>query len=105
MECAGTNPYESSAGQIGICAHGEWTLVQGIRTWGTVRQRTLPTGQALWVIETDEAVYDVNGGLPETYRTDDLEILFEGWFRIDLKSALESAQVIEVRLITLRDQQ
>jgi hypothetical protein len=105
MECAGTNPYESSAGQIGICANGEWTLVQGIRTWGTVRQRTLPTGQALWVIETDEAVYDVNGGLPETYRTDDLEILFEGWFRIDLKSALESAQVIEVRLITLRDQQ
>jgi hypothetical protein len=53
------------------------------------------------VIETDEALYEVHGGLAEAYRKQDLEILFEGWFRTDLKSPLEGASVLELRQISV----
>jgi hypothetical protein len=101
LECQGDNPYQSSAGRIGICVGGRWTPVLGIRTWGVVRQRSLPSGGTIWVIETDEALYDVHGGLADAYRKQDLEILFEGSFRTDLKSALEGASVLELRQINL----
>ena len=101
LECQGENPFQSSAGRIGICVGGQWTAVLGIRTWGFVRQRSLPTGATIWVIETDEALYEVHGGLAEAYRKQDLEILFEGWFRTDLKSALEGASVLELRQVSV----
>ncbi len=101
VECQGTNPFESTAGRIGICVGGRWTAVLGIRTWGFVRQRTLPTGDTIWVLETDEALYAVHGGLAEAFRKQDLEIVFEGWFRTDLKSPLEGASVLELRQISL----
>ena len=101
LECQGDNPFQSSAGRIGICVGGQWTAVLGIRTWGFVRQRSLPSGGTIWVIETDEALYEVHGGLAEAYRKEDLEILFEGWFRTDLKSPLEGASVLELRQISV----
>jgi hypothetical protein len=101
LECQGENPFQSSAGRIGICVGGQWTAVLGIRTWGVVRQRSLPSGATIWVIETDEALYEVHGGLAEAYRKQDLEILFEGWFRTDLKSPLEGASVLELRQISV----
>ena len=101
VECQGENPFQSAAGRIGICVGGRWTAVLGIRTWGFVRQRSLPSGGTIWVIETDEALYDVHGGLADAYRKQDLEILFEGGFRTDLKSALEGASVLELRQINL----
>jgi hypothetical protein len=101
LECQGDNPFQSSAGRIGICVGGQWTAVLGIRTSGFVRQRSLPTGATIWVIETDEALYEVHGGLAEAHRKQDLEILFEGWFRTDLKSALEGASVLELRQVSV----
>jgi hypothetical protein len=101
LECAGDNPFESKAGQIGVCVNGQWTLMPGIRTSGTVRQRTLASGVSIWVIETDEAVYEVQA-LPEPYRKEGQELLFEAWFRSDLKSALEGALVIELQQVAAR---
>ena len=98
-ECPGTNPFANRDGQIGVCVNGAWTLVPGIRTGGVVRQRSLATGEKVWLIETDEAVYEVAGGLGAAYQTDGLPVVFEGRFPGDVTSGTTGTVVIEIRQI------
>ncbi len=98
VACQGDNPFANSERQIGICANGAWTLVPGIRTSGVVRHY-LAAGGEVWLIETDEAVYEVAGGLDAAYQTDGLEVVFEGRFPSDATSGVTRVVVIEIHQV------
>jgi hypothetical protein len=100
-ECPGTNPFANSDGQIGVCVNGAWTVVPGIRTGGVVRQRQGASGEEVWLIQTDEAVYEVAGGLGAAYQTDGLPVVFEGRFPNDVPSDSTGAVVVEIRQINV----
>jgi hypothetical protein len=100
-DCPGTNPFANSDGQIGVCVNGAWTLVPGIRTGGVVRQRQGASGEEVWLIQTDEAVYEVAGGLDAAYRTDGLQVVFEGRFPSGVTGGPTGAVVIAIRQINV----